>query len=173
MSRAPVDRERLDRFLAALGAAASRPSTVYLVGGASALLLGFRASTLDVDLKLVPDSDELLRAIVRLKEELSINVELASPDDFIPLLPGWEDRSPFVTTVRKLTVRHFDFYSQFLAKVERSHGIDREDVAAMRRDGLVEPARVRELFARIEPELFRYPAVDPESFRERLDAALA
>jgi hypothetical protein len=31
-----------------------------------------------------PESDELLRAIPKLKETLNINVELASPDQFMP-----------------------------------------------------------------------------------------
>ncbi len=63
---------------------------------ASAVLLGFRASTVDIDLKLIPDSDELLRAIPKLKEELQVNVELASPDQFIPPLPEWRERSRFI-----------------------------------------------------------------------------
>ena len=31
--------------------------------------------------------------------------------------------------------------------------------------GLVEPEAVRQYFADIEPQLYRYPAIDPESFR--------
>jgi hypothetical protein len=54
-----------------LGRVARRPARVYLTGGATAVLEGWRASTIDVDLKLVPDDDELLRAIVDLKERLS------------------------------------------------------------------------------------------------------
>ena len=38
--------------------------------------------------------------------------------------------------------------------------------------GLVEPLRLKDLFDAIEPRLHRYPAVDPRSFRKRLDAAL-
>lgn len=59
----------IDRFFRALGAAASKPSRIYVTGGVTAVLLGFRASTLDVDLKMVPESDDLLRAIPRLKED--------------------------------------------------------------------------------------------------------
>lgn len=32
--------------------------------------------------------------------------------------------------------------------------------------GLVKPQRLRELFEAIEPELYRYPAIDPVSFRQ-------
>jgi hypothetical protein len=38
--------------------------------------------------------------------------------------------------------------------------------------GLVEPSRLRELFVRIEPDLIRYPALDPRSFRAKLEEAL-
>ncbi len=39
-------------------------------------------------IRLEPDSDELLGRIVTLKEELDLNVKLASPPDFIPELPA-------------------------------------------------------------------------------------
>jgi hypothetical protein len=154
----------------ALGREATVEGRIYIVGGASAVLLGWRDSTVDVDLKIIPDRDELLRAIPRLKESLQLNVELASPDDFIPPLPGWEDRSPFIAREGKLSFHHYDFYAQALAKIERGHDIDRRDVQEMLAAGLVKPARLRDLFAAIEPELYRYPAVDPDHFRRAVDA---
>jgi hypothetical protein len=72
----------------------------------------------------------------------------------------------------KLAVYHYDLYSQALAKIERGHAQDAGDVRQMLRDGLVEPARLRELFDRIEPELFRYPALDPSAFRDAVGQAL-
>ena len=88
--RRPVDGERVRGFLHALAMASDSDATVYLTGGATAVLYGWRASTADVDLKIVPENDSILRAIPRLKEELEVNAELASPDDFIPELPGWQ-----------------------------------------------------------------------------------
>jgi hypothetical protein len=38
----------------------------------------------DVDIKLIPDRDEILREIPRLKEELNLNVELAAPSERSP-----------------------------------------------------------------------------------------
>ncbi len=38
--------------------------------------------------------------------------------------------------------------------------------------GLVEPERLRELYELIEPQLYRYPAIDSAAFRRKLDAAL-
>lgn len=37
--------------------------------------------------------------------------------------------------------------------------------------GLVEPARALAYFEEIEPELFRFPAIDPRAFRRRVEEA--
>ena len=164
-----ADESRVKSFLEELGRRASSPVRIYLVGGATAVLRGWRATTIDIDLKLVPDSDELLREIPRLKEKLEINVELASPDQFIPELPGWQERSLFVRQVGHLAVFHFDLYSQALAKLERGHSQDQADVRAMFDDELIDPNRMRELFQEIEPLLYRFPALDPKAFRRAVE----
>ena len=93
-----------------------------------------------------------------------VNVELASPGHFIPVPPGWEERSPFIARHGLVSFFHYDLYAQALSKIERRHERDRTDVREMIRRGLVEPAKGREYFARIEPELYRFPAIDPPSF---------
>ena len=135
------------------------------------MLEGWRSTTIDVDLVMRPESDAMLRAIPELKERLHLNVELASPDLFIPLPPGWEQRSPLVTRIGRVTFRHFDFVAQALAKIERGHTRDLADVRAMQERGLIKASDVREQYARIEPELYRFPAIDPPSFRRAVDAA--
>lgn len=166
-----ADASRVRALAHELGRLATGPYRLYLVGGATAVMEGWRQSTVDIDLRLEPDSDELLRAIPGLKETLGVNVELASPPDFIPELPGWRDRSPFVFQEGQLAVHHFDFYSQALSKIERDIAQDRDDVASMLETGVVESARLLELFETIEPLLFRYPAIDPGSFRLRVERA--
>lgn len=170
--RQRADADRVLAFARALGRASTRDATLYLTGGATAVTLGWRNTTLDVDIRLEPDSDELLRRIAELKEQLDVNVELASPPDFIPALPGWQDRSLFVVQEGRLSVRHFDLYSQALSKVERGFEHDLADVAAMLERGLVERPRARDLFDAIEPDLHRYPAIDPASFRAKVERAL-
>jgi hypothetical protein len=156
-----------------LGAAADAEAIVYLTGGATAVLVGWRQSTIDVDIRLDPQSDALLRAVQRLKNDLGVNVELASPVDFVPVAEGWEERSPFVTREGQVTFRHFDPYAQALAKLERGHAQDLEDVNALVEKGLVEPARALAYFGEIEALLHRYPAIDPRAFRRRVEAAFA
>jgi hypothetical protein len=135
--------------------------------------MGWRASTIDVDLRIEAEVDSVFDELPRLKDELRLNIELASPSDFIPEVPGWRDRSVFVERHGSVDFFHYDFYAQALAKLERRHALDLEDVASMFRSGLVEKARLRELFRRIEPGLGRFPAVDPAAFRTSVLTATA
>lgn len=164
--------DRIRTLLGRLGRVARQPTTAYLTGGATAVLIGWRESTIDVDLKFVPDRGDLLSALPALKEELELNVELASPDDFIPVQPGWQERSPWEATEGHLSVRHFDLVAQALSKIERGHERDRQDVAAMLERGLIEPAAVWAAFEAIGSELYRYPAVDPARFRGAVEEVL-
>jgi hypothetical protein len=170
--RALADAERIRAFMRALSRAATSAGRVYLTGGATAVLHGWRRSTVDVDIKIVPETDALLRAIPEIKESLQLNVELASPDNFIPVKEGWADRSPFVAQEGPLSFHHFDLYAQALAKIERGHSNDQQDVAELFARGLVNPDRLAEYFEAIAPSLYRFPALDPESFRRSLAAAI-
>lgn len=167
--RQPVTLIRLQQFMETLGEASLVPVRVYLVGGATAVLLGWRDSTIDIDLKIVPENDEILRSLPRLKERLQLNLELAAPDDFIPELPGWQERSVFIAQVGRVTFLHYDYYAQALAKIERGHVTDLRDVNEMIRAGLVDPQRMLVFFTDIEPQLYRYPAVDGPSFRRAVE----
>ena len=168
-----ADADRLRRFLSELSRETHEDTAIYLTGGATAVLLGWRESTVDADILIAPERDSLFRALPRLKEELQINVEIASPAHFIPELPGWRERSVLIAREGHLSFYHYDPYAQALAKIERGHSKDLNDVDELIARGLVEPARLRELHGAIEPRLHRYPAIDPPSFRRRLEEALA
>jgi hypothetical protein len=170
--REAADLNRIQRFMRALGAEARADTRIYFTGGATAVLHGWRASTLDVDLKIVPERDEVFRAIPALKERLRLNVELASPADFIPVRNGWEERSPFVAREGRASFHHFDLYAQALAKIERGHAQDLQDVRLMLDRGVVAHDGLLEYFDAIAPELYRYPALDPAAFRARVHAAV-
>jgi hypothetical protein len=171
--RPPVDEQRIRELASALGRLARSRVRIYLTGGATAVIEGWRQSTVDIDVRFEPESDELLRELPALKERLDVNVELASPPDFIPELPGWRERSPMLFRAGNVDVHHFDPYSQALSKIERGFVQDHDDVSEMIARGLVEPSRLADLFASIEDELFRYPAIDPASFRRKVEESLA
>lgn len=167
--RQKVSADRLTRFMNEMGRGTKQPARVYLVGGATAVLLGWRETTIDVDLKIVPQADEILRKLPQLKEGLQLNIELASPDDFVPALPGWQERSTYINRVGGIEFFHYDFYGQALAKIERGHSTDLQDVHEMIARGHVEPARLLELFSRVEDELYKYPAIDAKSLRQAVE----
>jgi hypothetical protein len=168
--RERADAERLRRFAAELGRAVRAGTKMYLTGGATAVLEGWRDSTVDIDVRFEPDSDPALRRIAALKEELAVNIELASPLDFLPELPGWRERSRFRLREGNLEVFDFDLYSQALSKLERGFELDLEDVGSMVRSGEVEPDRLLELFEAIEPQLYKFPAVDPVELRRSAES---
>jgi hypothetical protein len=170
--RQKVTLARLEEFMKALGSEVTDAARVFLVGGASAVLLGWRDSTIDVDLKLVPENDEILRKLPALKERFELNIELAAPDDFIPELPGWQERSRFIRQEGKITFLHYDFYAQALAKIERGHKTDLKDVNDLIQNDLVNPNRLLQLFSQIEDLLHKYPALDGPSFRSAVESVV-
>ena len=170
--RRPLDAERIRRFMQELGEEAEQNVRLYFTGGATAVLLGWRSGTVDVDVKLEPETDRLFRALPRIKDKLEINVELASPDQFIPELSGWRDRSAFIGREGRLSFYHYDFYAQALSKIQRGHSQDRTDVRQMIDRGLIDRQELRRRFEEIEPQLYRYPAIDPPAFRRALEQAL-
>lgn len=126
--------------------------------------------TIDVDIiKPNPEPRGLFEAIAAVKNELDINVELASPDHFIPAIPGWRERSLFIAQHGPVKFFHYDPYGQALAKLQRGHDRDLRDVRSMLKSGLVRREQLPEMFRQIEPDLIRYPALDPASFRAAVE----
>jgi hypothetical protein len=166
--RTPANAERVQRFMKQLGSAVRGEGRVYLTGGASALLVGWRDSTMDIDLHPDPEAPGFFEALPGIKEALDINIELAAPFHFVPVLPEWKERSVYIARHGKLDFFHFDFYSQALSKLERGHERDLRDVTQMVGRHLIFPARLMELFDRIVPQLIRYPSLDPESLTLKL-----
>jgi hypothetical protein len=167
--RADSNAESVERLLRALGARGHAGDRVYLAGGASAVTIGWRAYTKDVDMRLESDApDSLLHAISTLKNELDVNIELAGPVDFLPEPKGWRDRSPYIGRYGTVDVFHTDFTLQALAKLER--GLDRDliDIDAMLERDLTTVDHIRELFLELEPQLFRFPAVDAGTLADRV-----
>lgn len=151
-----------------LGRAVHSAGRVYFTGGVSAVLLGWREMTIDVDLKADPEPAGFFECLPLLKDSLDLNIELASPDQFVPAMPGWQERSKYIAQHGLLTFCHYDFYGQALSKIERDHPRDRHDVACMMNEGHVRRGRLKELFLEVEPQLIRYPAIDADTLKQRV-----
>lgn len=163
--------EKIEEFMERFGLGSLSDTHVYFTGGATAVLYGWRESTIDVDISFLTENDDLLKMVPAIKEKLQLNVELASPPDFIPEVPGWETRSKFIRRKGKVSFYHYDLYSQALSKIERSHAQDIVDVQAMMDRGLVDRQKLAQLFSEIEPYIYKYPAINPAKFAESVRAA--
>jgi hypothetical protein len=167
--RSNVDPEKIEKLMKALGRAAHSAGSIYFTGGASALLIGWRSSTVDIDIRLDPEPSGIFQAIAKLKQDLDINIELASPQDFLPALPGWRDRSVFIARQGEISFYHYDFTAQALAKLSRAYTRDLDDVQAMYKQKLFTLEDLRCGFEAIESELIRFPSLDPELLRNKVE----
>jgi len=172
--RPPIDRLRVHYFLVRLGMEFHYPARVFLVGGTTMVYEGLREQSLDIDISYeVADEHEakFAQVIRRLKDELQINVEQASPGDFIPLPSGWKERAKHVGRFGSVDVFHFDLYSTALSKVERGREGDYQDVLSMLRAGQIEMGELRAAFENIMPRLERESLKrNPDRFRRNFAA---
>jgi len=72
--------------------------------------LGWRETTIVVDLKFDPEPAGVFDAIPALKRSLHLNVELACPSDFLPPLDQWAGAEPFhPASTAILKSSHYEF----------------------------------------------------------------
>lgn len=162
--RSEADKTKILNFMIAVGSRVTGEGSIYLAGGATAVLYDWRSMTIDVDIKPEPEPPGLFEALAALKNELDINVELAAPDQFIPAIPGWRERSLFIAQQGAVKFFHYDPYGQALSKLQRRHDRDLHDVQAMLKTGMIRTGQLWEMFLQIEPQIIRYPAIDPATF---------
>ena len=124
--RERASRERVIAFMRRLGQEPGARGRVYFTGGASAVLDNWRETTVDIDLDLEGDAEQLLRSLAAIKDELQINIELAAPHHFVPALPGWRERSRYIGSEGALHFYHYDPYAQAIAKIELTKGSERK-----------------------------------------------
>ena len=137
--RSELTKKRLRALMKELAQTAPHGRTfhVYLVGGGTAVYVGWRESSLDAD--VCADDDAVFRDIQGIKERLDINVEFARPEHFVPALRGTDGRHVFIETIGRVSFSHYDPYAQVLSKVVRGFERDVEDARQFLRSGMVDP----------------------------------
>ncbi len=144
--RQRVGRQEIEQFLIQVGRT-RQPGRLYLTGGAALVHRGIRpGQTLDIDIQITIDPANLAAQIAQLKQKLNINVEFASPGDFIPLPAQWEARSTFIKRYGQVDAFYFDWYSIALSKMQRANRQDVVDVQLLVRQGFVEVAELDQLY---------------------------
>jgi hypothetical protein len=171
--RQSVNRERLESFLSRLGERFRHPARIYLVGGTTLVFEGWREQSIDVDLTFIVADEyhaELVRVIKDLKDQLAINVEEASPADFIPVPAGFQDRAIYVGRYGQIDVFHYDLYSVALSKIERDSALDRADVLTLLQQGRIELDSLQRYFDEIIVQYgVRSLRQDPARFRRNFE----
>ena len=115
--RQRTDQARLTRFPCALGRLLRRPVRLYLVGGSVLIDLGL--------------------AIRELKNELDVDVEPASPADFLPIPRSVLVQSRFVARYGQLSVYYYHLPSLVVARAARGFEQDLADAERLLRSGAV------------------------------------
>jgi len=175
MSMRPnVTKSDIDRFLNALGKAFRKPGRLYLAGGAALVHIGIRSgSTMDIDVMIetgeASAEDEMVLAIRRIVEQMQVNVEFASPGDFIPLPSQWMAQAKFVGRYGQVDVFYFDFYSLALSKISRGSDRDLIDVKLLLQQKLISWEKLDASYNEIVPRMGKRPYfnVNPQRFAER------
>lgn len=164
MTRRDLTRERLAALMTEIArtAPASGRFRVYFVGGSTAVLAGWRATSIDADLHA--EDDAVFRDVQGIKERLDVNVEFARPEHFVPPLPGSNERHLFIEQIGPVSYFHYDPYAQAFSKIVRGFDRDLHDARSFIRAGWVDPHRLRALVEDVPAAIYaRYPQLSRQA----------
>jgi hypothetical protein len=172
--RPPVDKTAIESFLQQLGKTFHKPARLYLVGGAALVHMGVRSGTTqDIDIQASgPNEGDLIVTIQHMIHRLQVNVEFASPADFMPLPTHWESHARFVGRYGQIDVFYYDFTSIALSKIERGNTRDIADVKLLIEQRIVTLDELDKAYQEVLAQLGkgRYPRLTPQRFTERYQA---
>jgi hypothetical protein len=169
-----MTRDRLRALMRELARTAPgrRSYRVYLVGGGTAVLAGWRESSVDAD--LFSDRDEIFHDIQNIKERLNVNVEFVQPEHFVPPLSGSSRRHVPIESIGKVSFYHYDPYAQILSKIVRGFERDMDDARQFVESGMVEAGKLRALVEEIPESAYsRYPNLSRAAVLEAVTAFLS
>jgi hypothetical protein len=150
-----------------------RPVRFYLVGGSVMIDLGLRAATLDIAFAADADDPaalaEMEQAIRALKNELDVNVEPASPADFLPVPPGVHERSRYVGRFGRIDVYYYDLASLVIAKAARAYEQDLDDAEQLLRSGQIRWNEVAETWQSMRASPTGWLRYEPDDVERRLE----
>jgi len=176
MSMRPnVDKANIERFLRTFGQNYRKAGRLYLTGGAALVHAGIRSGvTQDIDVEV--SSGDMLQIIDQMKLRLNLNIETASPKDFMPVPSQWTATSQYVGRYGQVDVFYFDFYSIALSKIDRGNRRDLQDVQLLVQQGIIDlnelDTAFQEVLALGQTQQGRasYPRFDSNAFATRYRA---
>ena len=135
--------------------------------------LGLRSATLDVDYDADADDpaalEDLELAIRALKNVLDINVEPASPGNFLPVSPNVRARSRYVGRFGSLSVYYYHLPSLVIAKAARGYEQDLDDAEQLIRTAEVTWPEIDEAWAEMRARPTGWLRYEPDDVQRRLD----
>ena len=166
-----VAKADIEQFLKSLGKTFHKSGRLYLAGGAALVHMGLRPGvTMDIDVAVeTGDEDEMITAIRRIVTQMQINVEFASPGDFIPLPTQWMAQARYVGRYGQIDVFYFDFYSLALSKISRGSDRDLVDVKLLLQQHAITLEGLDAACSEVLPRMGKRPYinVNPQRFAER------
>jgi hypothetical protein len=113
--------------------------------------------------------DEMVTAIRRIVDQAQINVEFASPEDFIPIPAQWMAQARYVGRYGLVDVFYFDFYSLALSKIARGTDRDLIDVKLLIQQKVITLEGLDAACNEVLPRMGKRPYInlDPQHFAER------
>lgn len=161
----------IEKFLKGLGRTYRKPGRLYLAGGAALVHMGLRSgSTLDIDVVIeAANEDEMVTAIRHLVDQMQINIEFASPGDFIPLPAQWMAHSRYIGRYGSIEVFYFDFYNLALSKISRGNDRDLIDVKLLVQQNIITLDELDAAYQEVLPRMGKRPYfnLNPQKFAER------
>lgn len=174
--RQRVGQPEIEQFLVEVGRT-RQPGRLYLVGGAALVHAGIRSGqTLDIDIQITADPTNLTAQIAQLKQRLNMNIEFASPGDFMPLPAHWEARSQFIKRYNQVDAFYFDWYSIALSKAQRVNPQDMVDLQLLVQKGFIDVIELDKLYQDVlnkigNPPYDRlFPNLSQQKFSQRYQA---
>jgi hypothetical protein len=169
-----LTRESLRALMHELARSAGKDGhySVYLVGGGTAVLAGWRSSSVDAD--LYAPRDDIFRDVQAIKERLHLNIELVRPEHFVPSLQGSEDRHVFIETIGRVSFYHYDPCAQLLSKIVRGFERDLVDARSFISSAMVDVEQFRMLVQAIPDSAWsKYPRHSPGAVRKAVEDFLS
>ncbi len=113
-----------------------------------------------------------MEAIRRLIQKLNINVEFASPRDFMPLPIQWMTQSQYIGRYGAIDVFYFDFCSIALSKIQRGSSLDINDVKLLLQQGIITLQGLDTAYKEVLVQVGKgsYAKLDPQRFAARYAA---
>lgn len=115
------------------------------------------------------DEDEMITAIRRIVEQMQINVEFASPGDFIPIPTQWVAQAKYIGRYGSIEAFYFDFYSLALSKIARGSDRDLINVKLLVQQKVITLEGLDATYKEVLPRMGKRPYINlnPQRFAER------